>query len=121
MIETIDPRVMLTRQDLLTNARLIETRVEDPDTELARLVLVRRFIAASFELTRTLRAHAQCALVNHCGTTASGSLEEATDALFSALSEYALRCREVAAEARAGWSGASCAPWTPEPAIGLGR
>ncbi len=100
MIETVDPRVLLSRDDLLTNARLIEARAEDSDSELARLLLVRRFIAASFELIRSLHAQTRCALVNHCGTMGTNSLQEATETLFNALTEYALRCREVAMEAR---------------------
>ena len=100
MIETMDARVLLSREDLLTNAQLIELRASDPESERTRLVLARRFIAASFELTRALRAHTQCALVNHAGTAGTQSLEEAMEALFCRLSEYALRCREVAAEAR---------------------
>ncbi len=97
-----EARVTIARDDLVTNARLIETRASDPDAELARLMLVRRFIAASFELTRTLRTQTQCALVNHYGTAGTRSLEEATEALYDALAEYAARCREVAAEAGTG-------------------
>jgi len=100
MIGIVDAPVTLRREDLLANARLIELRASDPEEELARLVQVRRFIAASFDLTRTLRAQTQCALVNHYGTAGTRSVEQATEALYAALAEYAVRCREVAAEAR---------------------
>lgn len=120
MIETVDARVMLTRDDLLTNAELIESRVGDPEAELARLLLVRRFIAASFELTRALRAQTQCALVNHFGTAGTRSLTEATDVLYEALAEYALRCREVASEARKSWQDGAPEDWPPEGAVGFG-
>ena len=120
MIETVDARVMLSRDDLLRNARLIEMRASDADAELARLVLVRRFIAASFELTRTLRAQTQCALVNHFGTAGTRSLEEATEALYEALAEYAMRCREVAAEARRSEEDVPATTWASERAVGVG-
>ena len=96
MIETTEVRVLVTHDDLVCNARLIERREPNADAELRRLLLVRRFIAASFDLTRALRAQTECALVNHCGTAGTHSLEEATEVLFGALEEYALRCREVA-------------------------
>ncbi len=102
MTGSVEARVTIARDDLVRNARLIEARASDPDAELARLMLVRRFIAASFELTRTLRTQTQCALVNHCGTAGMRSLAEATEALYDALAEYAARCREVAAEAGTG-------------------
>lgn len=120
MIETVDARVIVARDDLLTNARLVESRAADPDAELARLVLVRRFIAASFELTRTLRAQTQCALVNHCGTAGTHSLEETTEALYDALAEYALRCRQVAAEATRAGAGEP-SPRTRDLVVGLVR
>ena len=110
MIESVDARVLVSRDDLLTNARLIEARASDPESELERLLLVRRFIAASFELTRSLRAQTECALVNHCGTTGSRSLAEATEVLYAALAEYGLRCREVALEARQSGNG-DCPRW----------
>ncbi len=118
MIETMDARVIVSREDLLTTARLVESRAEEADVELARLVLVRRFIAASFELTRTLRTQTQCALVNHYGTAGTCSLEETTEALFDALAEYASRCREVAAEARRA-GGGEPSPRTRDLAVGL--
>ena len=114
MIETVDGRVVVSRDDLVTNARLIETRLQDPGAELTRLLLVRRFIAASFELTRTLRAQTQCALVNHTGSTGMRSVEEATGALYEALAEYAARCREVASEARRTLEQAPTADWAGE-------
>lgn len=100
MIESVDARVLVSHHDLLTDARLIEARAGDPESELERLLIVRRFIAASFELTRSLQAYTECALVNHCGTTGTRSLAEATEVLFAALSDYGMRCREVAMEAR---------------------
>ncbi len=100
MIDEENARISISREDLMTAARLMEQRAADAETELDRLLLVRRLIAASFELTRTLRAQTQCALVNHCGSTGTRNLEEATETLFGALADYAARCREVAAGAR---------------------
>ncbi len=100
MSESDGARVSISRDDLLAAARLMELRAADEEAELDRLLLVRRLIAASFELTRTLRAQTECALVNHCGTPGTRSLEEATESLFRALADYAQRNREVAAAAR---------------------
>lgn len=100
MIDSVDARVLISREELLTNARMIEARGREEGAELARLLQVRRFIAASFELTRSLHAQTQCAVVNHCGTIGTSSLEEATETLFGALVEYAAQCRALAIEAR---------------------
>lgn len=100
MIEAQGARVVLSRGDLLAAAEHIEARADDAEDELARLIVVRRLVAASFELSRTLRAQTQCALVNHCGTPASRSLREATEHLWEALASYAQRCREVAGQAQ---------------------
>ncbi len=100
MIEAQGARVVLSRADLLAAAEHIEARAGDAEEELERLILVRRLVAASFELSRTLRAQTQCALVNHCGTPGSRSLREATDYLWEALMTYAQKCREVAGQAQ---------------------
>ena len=114
MIDEENARISISREDLLTAARLMEQRAADAETELDRLLLVRRLIAASFELTRTLRAQTQCALVNHTGSTGMRSVEEATGALYEALAEYAARCREVASEARRTLEQAPTADWAGE-------
>lgn len=120
MIESVEARVLLSRSDLLTNARMIDKRESDPDAELARLLRVRRFIAASLELTRCLRAQTQAALVNHCGTAGTRGLAEATYVLFNALAEYALRARELAAAAGASGVEADGSHWEPEGTLVCG-
>lgn len=99
MIEAPGERVVLTRDDLLAAADHIEARASNAEDELARLIVVRRLVAASFELSRALRMQTQCALVNHCGTPESRSLHEATEHLWEALATYARQCREVAGQA----------------------
>ena len=100
MIEAQGARVTLSRDDLLAAAEHIEARASDAEDELARLIVVRRLVAASFELSRALRAQTQCALVNHCGQPGSGSLREATAYLWDAFAAYAQNCHEVAAQAQ---------------------
>ncbi len=100
MIEAQGARVVLSRADLLAAAEHIEARADDAEDELARLIAVRRLVAASFELSRTLRAQTQCALVNHCGAPRSRSLREATEHLWEALAAYAQNCRDVAGQAQ---------------------
>lgn len=116
MIEGVDQRVLISREDLLTSARLVESRDPDPETELQRLLLVRRFIAASFELSRLIRAQTNCALVNHCGTAGTASLEQATERMYTALEEFAQRCREVAVGGRTS-AGSGRSSWQPERAV----
>ncbi len=99
MIEAPGARVVLSRDDLLAAADHIEARASDAEDELARLIQVRRLVAASFELSRALRMQTQCALVNHCGPLESRSLREATEHLWEALATYARQCREVAGQA----------------------
>lgn len=101
MIEAQGARAVVSRDDLLAAVDRIEARENDAEEELARLIVVRRLVAASFELSRTLRAQTQSALVNHCGSPGSRGLREATELLWDAISAYARRCREVADDARA--------------------
>ena len=100
MIEAQGARVVLSRDDLLAAAEHIEARANDAEDELARLIVVRRLVAASFELNRALRMQTQCALVNHCGTPGSRSLREATEYLWDALAAYVQKCGEVAGQAQ---------------------
>lgn len=100
MIEAPGPRVVLSRDDLLAAAEHIEARASDAEDELARLIVVRRLVAASFELSRALRMQTQSALVNHCGTPGSRGLREATEHLYDALAAYAQNCHEVAGQAQ---------------------
>jgi hypothetical protein len=85
----------ITREDLRIVASITEDRLAEPELEVKRLVLVRRVLSAAFELDRTLRAQTRCALVNHCGTTGVHDVTEATERLFAALCEYALRVSEL--------------------------
>lgn len=117
MIEGARARVLVARDDLLANASLIERREQDADAELTRLLLVRRFIAASFELSRALRAQTECALVNHCGTAGTRSLQEASELLYGAFEEYALRCREVAVGARTADEAPDSRSWEGSRAV----
>ncbi len=100
MLEHLEPDLALSRDDLFASMRLVEMRAPEAEAEGARLLVVRRLLAASFELHRALHAQTECALVNHYGTRGSRSLVEATGALFDALEEYATRCREAAVAAR---------------------
>ncbi len=111
MIENAEAQVLLTRADLLTNAQVIEARAGDQEGELTRLLRVRRFIAASLELTRCLHAQTECALVNHCGTMGTRSLEEATELLYRALAEYARQCRALAIACRKSAAAPEAAVW----------
>lgn len=100
MREDMEAGLTLTRDDLFASMRFVDMRADGPEAEQARLLIVRRLLAASFELTRSLQAQTQCALVNHCGTRGTRSLAEATGVFVDALEEYAARCRDAALAAR---------------------
>ena len=93
--------VQITQLDLARCAMLTDARYADPAQEAVRVELSRRLIGAAFAVEQTVRGHARCALVNHCGTHGSNDLAIATESFFGALYTYS----SLAAEFSARFSG----------------
>lgn len=89
-------QVVITEGDFHRAAAITESRFDNASLEDERVVLAREFVGAAFALERAVRSHARCALVNHCGTHGSNNLDDATDVLYQALSEYATLIGEIA-------------------------
>ena len=95
MDKTIDGRALIQGADLLRSAALVDARFRDRSNEVNRLAAVRNFLNAAFRLERALKVQTRCALVNHSGTPGTHNLEDATQLLFNALSDYAVAVREL--------------------------
>jgi hypothetical protein len=80
--------IEMTQLDLARCAMLTDARYADPAHEAVRVELSRRLIGAAFAVEQTVRGHARCALVNHCGTHGSHDLAVATESFFGALYTY---------------------------------
>ena len=100
--------VEITQFELARCAMLTDARYSDPAEEAVRVELSRRLIGAAFAVEQTVRVHARCALVNHCGSHGSNDLAVATEAFFGALYTYS----SLASEFSARFSGIDVIPQT---------
>lgn len=98
--DRVGSRALINREDLTTACAIIGARFNDPEMEAERVELTRLFLGSGLELERALRAHTRCAMVNHSGTLGANNLAEATERMYEALAEYAVRVRDLSARFR---------------------